>query len=164
MRSRLIRLANTSTIQVPLIAIYYHSYLNNFKKKAVHDLLSFRLSNILAEANEEWLSILSQNHSLWRNIDWPYRDNILTFLNEFQTRLKMVSSRQVVQSNSSLHYHTDSRLYFNNNHINPCNSETNFDFRHGSIGNFYLSGATQHFKSLENALEQMRFDFKKGLP
>lgn len=59
------------------------------------------------------------------------------------------SPELTIDAISGLHY-KESSDYFELTSLD-------FDFRHGSIGNFYLSSTAQYFKSLEHALEQMRY-------
>ncbi|KAJ3305134.1 hypothetical protein HDU76_005057, partial [Blyttiomyces sp. JEL0837] len=101
--------------------------------KAVHDLLSYRLPTDLptntngnsSPAKNEWHDIVEGTHPLWTNISLPYRETIRAFLLQFHYKIL----KQVGQG--------------------PM-----FDFRGGSLGNFFLTGCRLFFDSLEAAIFQ----------
>ncbi|KAI8814174.1 hypothetical protein BJ742DRAFT_671741 [Cladochytrium replicatum] len=95
--------------------------------KAVHDLLTYRLAGDCshAVAKNEWMDVLDGVHVLWGGISEPYRETIRAFLCHFHAELMRQSSARGV-----------------------------FDFRNGSIGNFFLTGCRLFFNSLEAAIFQ----------
>ncbi|KAJ3041233.1 hypothetical protein HDV00_009771 [Rhizophlyctis rosea] len=97
--------------------------------EAVHKLLSYRLptedTQPAGTAKAEWVDILEGAHQLWMNISNPYKETIRAFLNHFNHELIRSATR---------------RGYF--------------DFRSGSIGNFFLSGSRLFFSSLDAAVFQ----------
>ncbi|KAJ3049086.1 hypothetical protein HK097_009890, partial [Rhizophlyctis rosea] len=96
---------------------------------AVHKLLSYRLpaedTQPSGTAKAEWVDILEGAHPLWLNISNPYKETIRAFLNHFNHELIRNASRRGF-----------------------------FDFRSGSIGNFFLSGSRLFFSSLDAAVFQ----------
>ncbi|KAJ3241567.1 hypothetical protein HDU81_000106 [Chytriomyces hyalinus] len=126
-RSRLVRLSDTRTPEA----------------KAVYDLLSYRLPTgpPLSEyhtspAKLEWHTILEGNHPLWNGISLPYRETIRAFLLQFHYKiLKEIGGGGLLNSASG----EDNR---------------SFDFRGGSLGNFFITGCRLFFDSLEAAIFQ----------
>ncbi|KAI8833093.1 hypothetical protein BJ741DRAFT_566441 [Chytriomyces cf. hyalinus JEL632] len=126
-RSRLVRLSDTRSPEA----------------KAVYDLLSYRLPTAppLSEyhtspAKLEWHTILEGNHPLWNGISLPYRETIRAFLLQFHYKiLKEIGGGGLLNSASG----EDNR---------------SFDFRGGSLGNFFITGCRLFFDSLEAAIFQ----------
>ncbi|KAJ3214630.1 hypothetical protein HK099_006774, partial [Clydaea vesicula] len=160
LRSRLIRLSRNKSSE----------------DKAVLELLSHRLPQTQAEAIAEWEDILHCKHKLWRGItgfEKPFKHTILAFLLNFQKELtaKMTDTKEYQQNlnfnsqkinsvtqnkNSAL----SSKLYLFEDAMSDSTSlvptyHAKFDFRHGSIGNFLLTGCRLFFKSLDSALFQI---------
>ncbi|KAJ3101546.1 hypothetical protein HDU97_001295 [Phlyctochytrium planicorne] len=115
-RSRLVRLAETKTVEAA----------------AVHNLLSYRLPvdppslfHGMTPARLEWASIVEGTHPLWKDISEPYRETIRAFLLQFHHQILKQAGHGPV-----------------------------FDFRGGSIGNFFLTGCRLFFDSLEAAIFQ----------
>ncbi|KAI9340808.1 hypothetical protein DFJ73DRAFT_645529 [Zopfochytrium polystomum] len=112
-RSRLVRLAETKTMEV-------------------HKLLAYRLPidsaqsvNGTTPAKIEWLDIVEGRHVLWRNISQPYKESIRAFLLQFHLSI-----------------------------LKQAGPASSFDFRGGSLGNFFLTGCRLFFNSLEAAIFQ----------
>ncbi|KAJ3416395.1 hypothetical protein HDV05_001963 [Chytridiales sp. JEL 0842] len=102
------------------------------ESKAVYDLLSYRLPvdlpivpNAPSQAKIEWSSIVEGTHTLWTNISVPYRETIRAFFLQF-------------------HYEI----------LKLAGHGTPFDFRGGSLGNFFLTGCRLFFDSLDAAIFQ----------
>ncbi|KAJ3112188.1 hypothetical protein HDU96_004856 [Phlyctochytrium bullatum] len=100
--------------------------------KAVHNLLSYRLpvesSQILGgmyPARIEWAGLVEGTHPLWEGISEPYKETIRAFLLQFHYKILKQAGHGPV-----------------------------FDFRGGSIGNFFLTGCRLFFDSLEAAIFQ----------
>ncbi|RKP00232.1 hypothetical protein CXG81DRAFT_2056, partial [Caulochytrium protostelioides] len=102
--------------------------------RAVHELLSYRLPVESVSpgmpahryAKSVWYDLVEGKHPLWRGISAAYRETIRAFLAHFHHEITRVSGRS--------HY--------------------SFDFRGGSIGNFFVSGCRLFFESLEAAIFQ----------
>ncbi|KAJ3195168.1 hypothetical protein HK101_000945 [Irineochytrium annulatum] len=100
--------------------------------KAVHSLLSYRLPtetpmslSAPTPAKLEWLTIVEGTHPMWENISQPYRETIRAFLLQFHYKVLKQAGHGPV-----------------------------FDFRGGSIGNFFLTGCRLFFNSLDAAIFQ----------
>ncbi|KAJ3295605.1 hypothetical protein HDU79_008794 [Rhizoclosmatium sp. JEL0117] len=125
-RSRLVRLSETKTVEA----------------KAVYKLLSYRLPTAAPSidghcpAKMEWLNILEGNHHLWQNISLPYRETIRSFLLQFHYKiLKEIGGGGLIITSGG-------------------ESNLSFDFRGGSLGNFFLTGCRLFFNSLEASIFQ----------
>ncbi|KAJ3006946.1 UNVERIFIED_CONTAM: hypothetical protein HDU68_003782 [Siphonaria sp. JEL0065] len=126
-RSRLVRLAETKTPEA----------------KAVYKLLSYRLPTGSPAADSgncpakiEWINILEGNHLLWQNISLPYRETIRSFLLQFHYKiLKEIGGGGLIITSGG-------------------ESNRSFDFRGGSLGNFFLTGCRLFFNSLEASIFQ----------
>ncbi|KAI9203111.1 uncharacterized protein BJ171DRAFT_460569 [Polychytrium aggregatum] len=93
--------------------------------RAVHKLLSHRLpTDSTQRAKLEWHAIVEGQHALWEGISEAYRESIRSFLSFFNYEIIRRAGRH------------------------------SFDFRGGSIGNFFLSGCRIFFHSLEAAIFQ----------
>ncbi|KAJ3271321.1 hypothetical protein HK104_004706, partial [Borealophlyctis nickersoniae] len=98
--------------------------------KAVYALLSHRLpiddgSPPGVTAKSEWLDIVEGCHPLWQGISHPFRETIRAFLAHFHHEIVRCTARR-----------------------GP------FDFRGGSIGNFFISGSRLFFSNLDAAIFQ----------
>ncbi|RKO90949.1 hypothetical protein BDK51DRAFT_14828, partial [Blyttiomyces helicus] len=98
---------------------------------AVHTLLSHRLPTdeppyASHTAKSEWLALIEGQHPLWEGISDPYRETIRAFLAHFHHEIIRTATKR----------------------------PTPFDFRGGSIGNFFLTGSRLFFSSLEAAVFQ----------
>eukprot|EP00798_Chlamydomonas_sp_ICE-L_P029140 gene29140-32358_t len=76
------------------------------------------------EAKAEWRSIVEGDHKLWRGVSEPYKHVIRAFLVHFEKELLQLMVQASVQ----------------------------FDFRNGSVGNFFFAGARIFFRSLDAAI------------
>ncbi|OLL26010.1 hypothetical protein NEOLI_000183 [Neolecta irregularis DAH-3] len=104
------------------------------EKSALKDLLGHRLtSEDKVHARNEWLNLIEGLHPVWNGVSSEKRQVIRSFLTHTQAEISK-------RSRPSL----------------P------FDFRNGSIGNFFLSGARLFFGSLESAIFQ--FASIAGIP
>ncbi|KAI8848571.1 hypothetical protein BC829DRAFT_213578 [Chytridium lagenaria] len=99
---------------------------------AVHNLLSYRLPadepvnpTLMHPAKIEWASIVEGTHSLWKDISEPYKETIRAFLLQFHYKI-----------------------------LKQAGHGPLFDFRGGSVGNFFLTGCRLFFDSLEAAIFQ----------
>ncbi|KAI9338809.1 hypothetical protein BDR26DRAFT_838075 [Obelidium mucronatum] len=112
-------------------------------KTAVYKLLSYRLptgspasDSGTCPAKMEWLNILEGNHHLWQNISLPYRETIRSFLLQFHYKiLKEIGGGGLIITSGG-------------------ESNRTFDFRGGSLGNFFLTGCRIFFNSLEASIFQ----------
>ncbi|KAJ1551670.1 hypothetical protein HK096_005163 [Nowakowskiella sp. JEL0078] len=93
----------------------------------VHELLTYRLPSDTTplSAKNEWNEIVEGRHLLWNGISEPYRETIRAFLCHFHSEL-----------------------------LKQAGTRGPFDFRSGSIGNFFLTGSRLFFNSLEAAIFQ----------
>jgi len=98
-RSRLIRLADSSTLE----------------SRAVQQLLQFRLKNDRDQAKEDWHRILEGSDPLWTNISEPYKETIRAFLILFNTEILRQANKKFNFSNGSIgnFFFTGARLFFN---------------------------------------------------
>ncbi|KAI8609189.1 hypothetical protein BC830DRAFT_1071229 [Chytriomyces sp. MP71] len=106
--------------------------------KAVYELLSYRLPATQPQdqyetspAKIEWLNILEGNHRLWAGISLPYRETIRAFLLQFHYKILQEIGGGGLAKTAAW-----------------------FEFRGGSVGNFFLSGCRLFFDSLEAAVFQ----------
>ncbi|KAJ3129228.1 hypothetical protein HK098_002212 [Nowakowskiella sp. JEL0407] len=97
------------------------------ESESVYELLNYRLPSISTPlaAKNEWHEIVEGSHSLWMGISEPYRETIRAFL-----------------------------CHFNHELLRQSGTRGAFDFRSGSIGNFFLTGSRLFFNSLEAAIFQ----------
>ena len=130
LRSRLLRLASESTSEA----------------RAIKDLLQHRLpSSESTTTNElalnEWREILSGIHPKWkRTISGEFKCTVLRFLQYFDDAVAKKIQESTTSSSSS------------SSSSSPPPPLGPFDWRNGSIGNFFFTGARLFFGSLNAAI------------
>ena len=110
-KGRLVRLIPSSTLE----------------KSALKDFFNHRLSKEIAEAREEWLSIVEASHSLWDSISGEKKELIRSFLNLLNFEI-----------------------------VKRVRPSSKFNFQSASLGNLFLTGARIFCGSLESAVYLLR--------
>ena len=128
-RNRLLRLASERTPEAR--AIKHVLQLRLPGRNTSHCLgaptSTTRRSQSFHESTFEWKRVLDGTHPLWtRDISDQYRTTVLAFLNYFD---EQVQAR-----------------------LKACPELGPFDYRNGSIGNFFFTGARLFFRSLSAAI------------
>ncbi|KAJ1556980.1 hypothetical protein HK405_001208, partial [Cladochytrium tenue] len=152
-RSRLVRLAETGTAEA----------------RAVHRLLSHRLPAGAgrAAAQAEWQAIVEGRHALWRGISAAYRETIRAFLLQFHMAILRRAGSDGGGVGGGGGGDFDERDGFDD-YDEFAEAGTAdayggggsgggggaFDFRGGSVGNFFLTGGRLFFRSLDAAIFQ----------
>jgi hypothetical protein len=120
-RSRLVRLIPKSSNQA-------------LKKLLEHRLPSGSVGQ--KEIKSEWIEILEGRHKLWKGIEREKREIVRRFLGEMSCQKE--SGFQGAKLTFSVQFESEILI----------RSQKDFDFRNGSIGNFFLSSCQMFFRSV----------------
>ncbi|CAI5987404.1 unnamed protein product [Closterium sp. NIES-64] len=121
---------------------------SSHEARAVRRLLGHRLPLHPAHAKAEWLSIVEGEHELWGGVSDPYKEIIRAFLLHFHYQVLLLHFHCQVLL---VHFHYQVLLVHFHYQI-LRNASHRFCFQHGSVGNFFFSGARAFFRSLDAAI------------